>query len=163
MIGIEQRIAQLVVFIGELNGGLLEYNAFLHAVVLGEGAGSDVADDDFQGNDGDLLHQGLPLGQLLDKVGGNALLFQIGHQAVAHLVVDDALARNGAFFQPVESGGVVLVIHDQKLGIVGGENLFGLALIQLLQFFHLCLPPYVYSLSVSGNGGSHLRPPSHTL
>ena len=163
MIGIEQRIAQLVIFIGELNGGLLEHNAFLHAVVLGEGTGSDVADDDFQRNDGDLLHQRLPLGQLLDKVGGNALLFKISHQAVAHLVVDDALACDGALFQPVEGGGVVLVIHDQEFGIVGGENLFGLALIQLLQFFHLCLPPYVYSLSVSGNGGSLLRPPSHTL
>ena len=104
--------------------------------MLGEGAGGDVADDDLQGHNGNLFHDGLPLVDLLDVVGGNALLFQVGHQAVGHLVVDDALALDGAFFQAVEGGGVVLVLHDQLLGIRGGEDLFGLAFVQLLQLLH---------------------------
>ena len=58
------------------------------------------------------------------------------HQAVAHLVVDDTLAGDGAFFEAVEGGGIVLVIHDQQLGIVGLKNLFGFSFVQLFQFLH---------------------------
>ena len=58
---VQQRIVQVVVLIGELDGGLVEHNAFLHAVAGGKVTGGDVADDDLQRHDGDLLHQGLPL------------------------------------------------------------------------------------------------------
>ena len=132
MVLVEQGIAQLVVFIGELDGGRVEYDALLHAVPLGEGAGGDVADDDLQGDDGDLLHQGLPVAELLHEVGGDALGLQTAHEVVGHAVVDGALTGDGALFQAVERGGVVLVGHDEQLGIVGAEHLFGLALIDLL-------------------------------
>ena len=94
--------------------------------------GGDIADDDLQGHDGDLLHQGLPLGELLDKVGGDTGLFHLIHQTVGHLVVDNALARDGALFQAVQGGGVVLVVHNDQLGIVSGVNLLGLAFVNLL-------------------------------
>ena len=43
-----------------------------------------------------------------------------------------ALALAGALLQAVQSGGVVLVVHDDEIGVVGGVNLRGLALIDLL-------------------------------
>ena len=104
--------------------------------MLGEGTGGDIADDYFQRNDGNLLDDGFPLIDFFDEVGGYALLFQVGHQPVGHLVVDNALALDGALFQAVEGGGVVLVLDNQLFGIVGGEDLLGLALIQLVQLFH---------------------------
>ena len=64
-------------------------------------------------------------------MGGDAGLFHFGHQAVGHLVVDDALAEDSAFFQAVERGGVILVIHDEQLGIIGFEYFFGFALVDL--------------------------------
>ena len=136
MVGVQQGIAQVVILVGEFDGGLVEDHAFFHAVALGEGTGGDVADDDLQRHDADLLHQGFPLGQLLNEVGGNAAALQLRHQAVAHLVVDDTLAYDGALLQAVEGSGVVLVVHDQQFGIVGSEDLLGLAFVQLLFLFH---------------------------
>ena len=69
-------------------------------------------------------------------MGGNALLFhQLKHE-VAHLVVDDALARDGALFQPVKRRGVVLIIDDNQVGIVRREYLFCLSFVQLFFLFH---------------------------
>ncbi len=61
VVAVQQGIAQLVVLIGELDGGRVKDDALLHAVALGEGAGGDVADDNLQRHDRDLLHQGLPV------------------------------------------------------------------------------------------------------
>ena len=132
MIGVQQGIVKIVVLIGELDGGLFEHDALLHAVAGGEVAGGDVADDDFQGHDRDFLHQGLPLAQLLDEVSGDTGLLHLGHQAVGHLVVDDALAHDGALLQTVQGGGVVLVVHDDQIGVIRLKDLLGLALINLL-------------------------------
>ena len=127
---------QVVVLIGELDGGGVEHDALLHAVALGEGTSGDVADDDLQGDDGHLLHHGLPLAQLLHKVGGHAGLLQLAHQVVGHLVVDGPLAGDGALFQTVKGGGGILVGHDDQTRVLGGIDLLGLALIQLLDFLH---------------------------
>ena len=133
---IEQGVVQLVALVGELNGGGVKDDALLHAVALGEGPGGDVADDDLQRHDGDLFHQGLPLAQLLYEVGGDAGLLQLCHEAVGHLVVDDALAGDGALLGAVEGGGIVLVVHDDQIRVAGGVDLLGLALIELFQFLH---------------------------
>ena len=106
----------------------------LHAEALGEGAGGDVADDDLQGDDGDLFHGGLPVAELLHIVGGHALLLQAAHQVVGHAVVDGALAGDGALLEAVEGSGVILVGDDDHIGVAGGVNLLGLALIELLRF-----------------------------
>ena len=136
VIFVDQGIAQIVVLIGELNGRSVERDAFLHAVALGEGTGGNVPDNDFQRNDGNLLHEGLALAELLHEMGGDAFLFEPLHQQIAHPVVDDALALNGSFFQTVESGGVVLVVDDQQFGIIRAEYLFGLSFVKLLTLNH---------------------------
>jgi len=100
-------------------------------------AGGDVPDDDLQGHDGYLFHNGVPLTQLLHEVGGDAGLLHPLHQAVGHLVVDDALAHDGALLGPVEGGGVVLIGHDHQFGVVGGVDLLGLSFVQLLALFHV--------------------------
>ena len=143
MVIVHQGVAQVVVLIGQLEGGLVKDDALLHAVPLGEGAGGDVAHDDFQGDDGHLLHQGLPVVELFDQMGGDALLLQPGHEQVAHLVVDDALARDGTLFQAVEGGSVVLIGDDQLLGVVSGVDLLGLALVEQFLFFHGSSPPFL--------------------
>ncbi|MPM70299.1 hypothetical protein SDC9_117254 [bioreactor metagenome] len=70
--------------------------------------------------------------------------FHALHEIVGHLIVDDALANNGAFFRPVESGGVILVIHNVALGVVGFEHLFGLALVNLFQLLHIVFLPKLF-------------------
>ena len=64
----------------------------------------------------------------------------------AHFVVDDSLAGDGALFQAVEGGGVVLIGDDDHVGVVGGKDLLGLALVQLLQFLkaHIKIPPFAF-------------------
>ena len=137
--GVQQRIVEVIVLVGELEGGLIEGDALLHAVAFGEAPGGDIADDDLQGNDPDLLHHGLPIVQLLDKVGGNAGGGELAHEEVAHAVVHRALAPDGSFFCPVESGGIVLVGDDDQIGILGGKDFFCLALIELFFLFHIVL------------------------
>ena len=56
-----------------------------------------------RGSDGDLLHRGLTLAELLHKVGGHAGLLQLLHEEVGHLVVDGALAGDGALLQAVKT------------------------------------------------------------
>ena len=36
VVGVDEGIAQVVVLIGELDGGLVEHDALLHAIALGE-------------------------------------------------------------------------------------------------------------------------------
>ena len=69
-------------------------------------------------------------------MGGDALLFEHGHEPVAHLIVDHALAGDGALLQAIEGGGVVLVLHDQQFGVVGLEYFLGFSFVQLFQFLH---------------------------
>ena len=64
---------------------------------------------------------------------------------VGHAVVDDALADDGALLFAVEGSRVVLIIHDVKLRILGGENFFGFSFVKLFPFFHVHrLPLYSY-------------------
>ena len=134
---VDHRVAQVVVFVAVFQHGAGHFGAFGQAQALGEGAGGHIADDDLQRHDAHLLHQGLPVGKLPDEVGGDAFCFQHLHQEVAHLVVDDALALDGAFFQAVKGGGIVFVVHDVALGVAGFVNLFGFAFIELFELFHV--------------------------
>ena len=138
MILIDQGIAQVVILIGEFDGRRVEDDAFLYAVALGEGAGGDVTDDHFQRNDGNFLNEGFPLAEFLYEMGRNAFLSEPLHQQIAHVVVDDTLALNGALFQTVESSRIVLVIDDQQFGIIRAEYLLGLSFIKLFTLDHAC-------------------------
>ena len=109
--------------------------------------GSVLAHDHFQGHDGHLFHQGFPVAQLPDKVGGDTHFLQMLHQPVAHLVVDNSLALDGALFQTVEGGGIVLVVHNQQLRVFCCVHFFGFALVKHLFLFHetnVLLFPYFY-------------------
>ena len=125
-----------IIFIGELDGRLLEHDAFLHTVALGEGTGGNIADDHFQGYDAYLFDNRFPIGQLFHKVGRYAIALQHPHQVVAHAVVDGALAGNGALLQAVQRGGIILIGHDDIVFILCGIDLFCLAFIKLGRFVH---------------------------
>ena len=140
MVRIQERISQAVIFVGKLHHRMGKDLSLLHAVSLGEGAGGDVADNHLQRYNADLFHQSLSGAQLPDKVGGDTHLFQVLHQAVAHLVVDDSLTFNGALFQAVEGGGIVLIIHNQQLRVLRGIDFFGFTLVKHLFLFHKCAP-----------------------
>src|SRR5699024_10972583 len=116
----------------ELDGGDLQLGALRDAVPLGEGTGGDVADDDFQRDDRNLLDNRLAVGELFNKVGRDAGLFKLLHHEVRHLVADDAFSDDGALFGAVEGGRVVLVVDDDEVRVRSRENLFGLAFIELL-------------------------------
>lgn len=95
-------------------------------------AGGDVADDDLQGHDLDLLYKGVAVVDLLHIVGGDALFLQLLHQGIGQLVVHDALVADGALLLAVTGGGIVLVVDHYDLGVAGSENLLGFAFVHLL-------------------------------
>ena len=134
---VDERIMQVVVLVAELQDGGLELGTLGHAHAQGEVAGGDVADDDLQRYNGDLLYQGLTLGELLNKVGRHALLLEQLEHVIAHYVVDNALAGDGALLLTVECGCIVLVVYDYEICIVGSEYLLSLAFVQLFFLFHV--------------------------
>ena len=95
-----------------------------------------IADNDLQGNDGNLLDEGFPVAQFFYKMGGDAFPFQHLHQIVGQLVVDHTFACDGAFFGAVESRGVILVVHDHQIGIVCCKYFFCLSFVELRLLFH---------------------------
>ena len=62
------------------------------------------------------------------------------HEQVGHPVVDGPLAQDGSLLLAIEGGGVIFVFHNKARGVVGLENLFGLPLVKLFQFFHIHRP-----------------------
>lgn len=137
VVSVHERVAKLIVFVGELDGRLVEYDALFHAETLRKGTGGNVADDDLQRYNGDLLYQGLTLGELLNKVGRHALLLEQLEHVIAHYVVDNALAGDGTLLLTVECGCIVLVVNDYEICIVGSEYLLSLAFVQLFFLFHV--------------------------
>ena len=70
-------------------------------------------------------------------MGRHTLLLQKLEHVVAHYVVDNALAGNGALLFAVECGCIVLVVNDYEIRIVGSEYLLSLAFVQLFFLFHV--------------------------
>ena len=129
---VDERVVQIVVLVAVLEDGSLKDLALGHAHAQAEVTGCNVADDDLQRHDLDLLHKGVAVIDLLHVMGGDALLLELLHQSVGQLVVDNALVANGALLLTVTGSGVILVVDHDDLGIVGSENLLGLAFVQLL-------------------------------
>ena len=132
MVLVNHRIAQCVVLVAVLQNGAVELGALRQTDAGCKRTCYDIADDNLQRYDGNLLDDGLALGDLLDKVGRDALACQHLHQMVGNTVVDDALAYDGALLHAVECGCVVLVVNDQQLRIIGAVNLLCLAFVKLL-------------------------------
>ena len=61
-----------------------------------------------------------------------------------HLVIDDALAGDGAFFQTVESSGIIFVGYDQKIGVFSRVDFFGFSFVQHFTFVHCRRPSIPY-------------------
>ena len=129
---VDERVVQIVVLVAVLEDGSLKDLALGHAHAQAEVTGCNVADDDLQRHDLDLLHKGVAVIDLLHVMGGDALLLELLHQSVGQLVVDNALVANGALLLTVTGSGVILIVDHDDLGIVGSENLLGLAFVQLL-------------------------------
>ena len=139
---VDHGIAQGVVFIAVFQNGALELGAFFKAQAFCQAAGGNVADDNFQRDDGDPFYQGFPVGKLLHIMGGDAFFLQHPHQMVGDPVVDDAFAPDSALFGAVAGSGVVLIVYQVNVRIVGAKNLFGLSFIKLFHFFHNPDPPF---------------------
>ena len=129
---VDERVMQIVVLVAVLEDGGLELGTLGHTHAQGEVTGGDVADDDLQGHDLDLLHEGIAVVDLLHVVGGDALFFQLLHQGVGQFVVHDAFVADGAFLLAVTGSGIVLVVDHYDFGVAGSENLFCFAFVHLL-------------------------------
>ena len=136
MVVVDQRVAQIVVFVAVFQNGGWQNGAFLDAQTFGHRTCCDVANDYLQRNDLHFFNNSFTVGQLFYKVGRDAFAFQHLHQMVGNAVVDNAFARDGAFFQTVKSGCIVLVVNDVQLRILGGIDLFCLAFIKHFTLFH---------------------------
>lgn len=132
VVAVDERIAEVVVLVAELEGRSLEGSAFLNAELLGKAACCDVSYDNFQRNDLNLLNNGLAVVDLLDKVGRDTLLLEKAEHVVCHLVINNALAVDLTLLQTVESGSVVLVGHHYVIRVLlDSENLLSLAFVKL--------------------------------
>ena len=132
IVAVDEGIAEVIVLVAELESRLLERSALSNTELLGETACCNVSNDNFEGNDLDLLNDGLSVADLLNEVSGNAFLFKKLEHKVGHLVVDNALTSYSAFLFAVESGSIVLVVNDNVVGVVCSKNLLCLALVKLL-------------------------------
>ena len=144
MILIDQGIAEIIVFVGEFNGGSLQGSSLGDTVMLCKGAGGNVPDNDFERNDLHLFHDRFTIVDLFDIMGRNAFLLQQAHKGIGHLVIDDALAGDGAFFQTVESSGIIFVGYDQKIGVFSRVDFFGFSFVQHFTFVHCRRPSIPY-------------------
>ena len=63
-------------------------------------------------------------------MGGDPFRFQKTHQMGGGGGIDLPLARNATPLLGIECGGVILVDVQDHIGIVGGEELLGLALVE---------------------------------
>ena len=136
MVRVDEGVTQIIVLVGELDGGMLEHDALFYAVVRGKVASRNIADDDLQRNDLHLFDHGLPVVQLLHEMGGDAVLFQHLHEQVGHAVVDGAFAQDGALLLAVEGRCVILVLHDEAFGIIGAKHFLSFSFVDLFQLFH---------------------------
>ena len=138
MVLVDHRVAQLIVLVAVFQHGLLELRAFGQTEALGQRTGGDIAHNDFQRHDVNLLHQRLAVGNFFNVMRRDAVFLQHLHQEIRHAVVDDALAHNRALLEAVERGCVVLVVHQHNVRIVRRKNLLRLAFIELFELLHCC-------------------------
>ena len=147
VIMVDERVMQVVVLVAVLQDGGLEHLALGHAHAQAEVAGGNIADDDFQRNDLNLLDQGIAVVQLLNIMGGDAFFFQLLHQSVGQLVVDNALIADGALLFAVAGGGIVLVMNHNDFGVRSCEYLLSFAFVHLFFNFNVHCNALLYILS----------------
>lgn len=126
MILVVHGIAERVVLVAVFEDGGRKLYSLVETESLCKASRRDIAHDNLKGDYLHLLHHRFAGRKLLDKMRGNAVLFEKLHKVIRHAVVDLALAEDRALFQSVERGRIVLVINDVKLRIVGRINLFAL-------------------------------------
>lgn len=108
----------------------------------GKGTRHNVAHLDFQGKDLHPLHQGLAGVQLLNKMIFHPVGRQQFEDMFANRVVDLALSKYAAAFQPMVCHGFILKINDGLVRIFGGVNSLSFALReQLSRHQHARLSP----------------------
>lgn len=103
---------------------------------LGHRTGHDIAHDHLQRDDLHAAAQLVALVERRDVVRRNARLFQIAENDRRNLVIEDALALDGRLLDVVESGGGILVMHQDHIVVVRAENLFRLTLVKHFELFH---------------------------
>ena len=69
-------------------------------------------------------------------MGGNALLLKHAHEMIGDQVVYNAFAANRAALRAVSGGGVILILDNVKVGVVGFEYLLCFSFIKQFPFFH---------------------------
>ncbi len=100
-----------------------------HPDVLGEAACGHIADNHLERYDFHLFHSCLPVAEFLHQMGGNPFLFDHFENVVAHPVIDGTLSHNGSFLLPIESSGIVFVIHNHHFRVLCGKYFLCFSLI----------------------------------
>ena len=136
MVFIDHGVAQVVVFIRKLEHRNAHGGAFLQAKALREAAGGLISHDNLERDDADPFHQGFAVAELFDIMGFDAVFLQELKHIIRHFVVDNAFTDNGSLFLAVKGGGVVFIIDNAQIRIIGCKHFFCLALVHLLSFLH---------------------------
>ena len=110
----DQRIAEVVVLVVELDDRAGQGGALLDAEPLGHRPRRHVAHHYLEGDDLDLVDELLAHVQPAHEMGRHADLVQPQHDVFGDAVVEHALAADHALLLGVEGAGVVLEILDDR-------------------------------------------------
>lgn len=127
---VDEGVAEFIGFDAKFDDGLGELDAFFEAGAFAEAAGGEVADDDFDHEDVDFFDFDVGFVDLADEVGGDAFFFEEGVDEGADGVVEAAFVLELGFFLAVEGGGIVFELHAEYVGVLGGPEAFGFALVE---------------------------------
>ena len=133
---VDQRVAQLVLLVADVENDVRRLRALLDAEALGHRTGDDVAHDHLQRNDRHLAADLVAVVDRLDVVGLDAGLLELLENNRRNGIVQHALSLDRGLLDVVESRSRILVVDDDLIGIVGAENLFCLALVEHFELFH---------------------------
>ena len=135
----DQRVAERVVLVVELDDRARQLLALGDAEPLRERAGGVVAHHDLERDHLDHADQLLAHVQPADEVRRHADGVQPGHEVLGEAVVEHALALDRRLLLRVEGGRLVLEVLDQRVGLGSFVENLRLALVNQPASGHACL------------------------
>src|SRR5215469_5274537 len=162
VLGIDQRIVELVGLVIVLNHRTLEVAAFFEPEPLGHRAGDGISHHRFTRDDLQALAEHFAIVQAAYEMRADPAFLEQGEEQLRHAVVHNALVFDRAPLLGVECGRVVLEVLDYEVGVGSRIELLRLALVEHFELlrgrFHDTAPQNGDSFQLSYHQPCHNEP-----
>ena len=148
MVVVDERVAELVLLVADVDDGVRRLRSLRDVEPLGHRTRDDVAHDNLQGEYRDAAAELVAVVELFDEMGRYTVLNQIFEYDSGYLVVKQPLRLYRRLLDVVVCRGVVLVMDNDKVGVVRQEHLFCLALVEHFALFHSCWELFIRFLCI---------------